>query len=256
MSSVRRAPSSAVRGERAPASRRTPKAVQPTLTDRAYDALEEMIVTLQLAPGSAASEAELSKWLGIGRTPIREALQRLSREKLVQILPRRGVIVSDINVKSQLRLLEVRREIDRLVSRSAARRATSAERSRFDVLAAAFEDAARTNDDRAFMRTDHEFNELCVQASRNEFAAAAMRLMHPLSRRFWYVHYKQAADMPEAAKLHAAMLRAIAAGNQHEVAPDFVAFQRLKAFGCITLDPMGRPTITAQGKEAARRSEI
>ncbi len=52
------------------------------------------------------------------------------------------------------------------------------------------------------------------------------------------------------------MLRAIAAGNQHEVAPDFVASQRLKAFGCITVDLMGRPTITDQGKEVARRSQI
>ncbi|MBN8478405.1 MAG: GntR family transcriptional regulator [Burkholderiales bacterium] len=192
--------------------------MQPTLTDRAYDALEEMIVTLRLAPGSAVSEAELSQRLGIGRTPIREALQRLAREKLVQILPRRGVIVSDINVRSQLRLLEVRREIDRLVARSAARRATPEERNRFDEIAAGFEGAARTNDDIAFMRTDHQFNELCVFASRNEFAAATVRLMQPLSRRFWYVHYKQAADMPEAAKLHAAIARAIAAGDENAAA--------------------------------------
>ncbi|MCC7114726.1 MAG: GntR family transcriptional regulator [Burkholderiales bacterium] len=177
-----------------------------------------MIVTLRLAPGSAVSEAELSQRLGIGRTPIREALQRLAREKLVQILPRRGVIVSDINVRSQLRLLEVRREIDRLVARSAARRATPEERNRFDEIAAGFEGAARTNDDIAFMRTDHQFNELCVFASRNEFAAATVRLMQPLSRRFWYVHYKQAADMPEAAKLHAAIARAIAAGDENAAA--------------------------------------
>ena len=214
---ARKPASSDLRG-RLGAPRRRLAAVQPTLTDRAYDALEEMIVTLRLAPGSAVSEAELSERLGIGRTPIREALQRLAREKLVQILPRRGVIVSDINVKSQLRLLEVRREIDRLIARSAARRATPTERNRFDELAAAFEGAARTSDDLAFMRTDHEFNELCVLASRNEFAAATMRLMQPLSRRFWYVHYKQAADMPEAAKLHAAIARSIAAGDEEAAA--------------------------------------
>ena len=215
---ARRATAAADARGRAPATRRRLVAVQPTLTDRAYDALEEMIVTLRLAPGSAVSEAELSQRLGIGRTPIREALQRLAREKLVQILPRRGVIVSDINVRSQLRLLEVRREIDRLVARSAARRATPEERNRFDEIAAGFEGAARTNDDIAFMRTDHEFNELCVFASRNEFAAATVRLMQPLSRRFWYVHYKQAADMPEAAKLHAAIARAIAAGDENAAA--------------------------------------
>ena len=72
----------------------------PSLTDRAYAALEEMIVTLQLAPGTAISESDLSGHLGIGRTPIREALQRLAREKLVSIFPRRGIFVSPIDVAS------------------------------------------------------------------------------------------------------------------------------------------------------------
>lgn len=200
------------------ATKRKTALVAQTLTDRAYAALEEMIVTLQLAPGSAVSEAELSQRLRIGRTPIREALQRLARERLVQILPRRGVIVSDINVKSQLRLLEVRREVERMVARSAARRATPEEREHFLALAAEFERAAKKNDDIAFMRTDQEFNELCDDAARNEFAASTMRLMQPLSRRFWFLHYKQAADMPEAARLHAAIARAIGAGDENAAA--------------------------------------
>jgi len=185
-----------------------------SLTDRAYGHLEELIVTLQLPPGSAVSETALSQRLGIGRTPIREALQRLARERLVTILPRRGIIVSEINVKSQLRLLEVRREVERLVAKSAARRATPEERKRFLDLARRFETSAKTNDDVSFMRVDREFNELSVMAARNEFAAGAMSLMHSLSRRFWYIHYKQAADMPLTAKLHADIARAIAAGNE------------------------------------------
>ena len=185
-----------------------------SLTERAYRQLEEMIVTLQLPPGSAVSETTLSQRLGIGRTPIREALQRLARERLVTILPRRGIIVSEINVKSQLRLLEVRREVERLVAKSAARRATPAERAGFLELARRFEKSARSNDDVAFMRVDREFNELSVAAARNEFAAGAMSLMHALSRRFWYIHYKQAADMPLVAKLHADIARGIAAGDE------------------------------------------
>ena len=168
---------------------------------------------LELPPGGAVSEAMLSERLGIGRTPIREALQRLARERLVQILPRRGVIVSDINVKAQLRLLEVRREIERLVARSAARRATPEERARFAELAAAFERASRTGDDVTFLRIDREFNELCLEAARNEFATTAMQLMASLSRRFWYLHYKQAADLPETAKLHADIARGIVEGD-------------------------------------------
>lgn len=164
---------------------------------------------LELPPGSAVSEAMLSERLAIGRTPIREALQRLARERLVQILPRRGVIVSDINVKAQLRLLEVRREVERLVARSAARRATAEERAHFVELAKGFEQAARSGDDVSFLRIDREFNELCLRAARNEFAETVMASMAALSRRFWYLHYKQAADMPVTAKLHANMARAI-----------------------------------------------
>ncbi|MBA3507975.1 MAG: GntR family transcriptional regulator [Betaproteobacteria bacterium] len=188
------------------------------MTDRAYAELEEMIVTLKLAPGSGVSEAELSNHLGIGRTPIREALQRLARERLVAILPRRGIIVSDINVGRQLRLHEVRRELERLIARTAARRATSAQRARFRELARLFEKSARVNDDITFMRTDREFNLLCSSAAHNEFAAGAMSLMHGLSRRFWYIHYQEAADMPLTAKLHADIARAIAARDEKRAA--------------------------------------
>src|SRR3546814_14394892 len=74
-----------------------------------FKQLEELIVTLRLPPGHVLSEADLAKRLDIGRTPIREALQRLAREGLVVIMPRRGIMVSDINVKRQLRLLEIGR---------------------------------------------------------------------------------------------------------------------------------------------------
>jgi DNA-binding GntR family transcriptional regulator len=177
-----------------------------------------MMVTLRLAPGAAVSEQELAARLGIGRTPIREALQRLAREGLVAILPRRGILVSSIDLKRQLRLLEVRRELERLIARSAARRATDEERARFKEVARQFEDSARVNDDVAFMRTDREFNDLCSGASHNEFAAGAMSLMHSLSRRFWYIHYKQSADMPLTAKLHANIARAIARGDEEAAA--------------------------------------
>ena len=164
------------------------------------------------------SEGLLSKRLGIGRTPIREALQRLAREGLVQILPRRGVIVSEINVKTQMRLLETRREVERLVARCAARRASGSERARMAELAQLFERSAKKNDDKGFMRVDREFNELCVAAAKNEFAAGAMRLMASLSRRFWYQHYKQAADLPETAKLHADIARAIVKADEEGAA--------------------------------------
>ena len=108
-----------------------------TLTDRAYGELEEMIVTLQLAPGTVLSEQALALRLKIGRTPIREALQRLARDGLVVIMPRRGIMVSEINLRLQLRLLEVRRELERLMASLAAERATPEERAEFAELAQA-----------------------------------------------------------------------------------------------------------------------
>ncbi len=189
-----------------------------SLTELAYAHLEELIVTLKLQPGRVVSEGELSTMTSIGRTPIREALQRLAREKLVSILPRRGIVVTEINVGSQLKLLEVRRELERLIAKSAARRSTDQERERFRALVRDFEKSARANDDVAFMRTDREFNTLCSAAAHNEFAAGAMSLMHSLSRRFWYSHYKQAADMPSTAKLHGDIARAIAGGDEERAA--------------------------------------
>jgi DNA-binding GntR family transcriptional regulator len=185
-----------------------------TLTDRAYRAIEEQIVTLKLSPGAVISEAVLSNRLRIGRTPIREAIQRLARERLMVIMPRRGIMVSEVNVHTQLRLLEVRRELERLIARGAARRATAGERAQFAAIAAGMEKAGRKNDDTVFMRLDREFNLLCLQAARNEFAAGAMVLMQGLSRRFWYIHYKEAADLPLAARLHADIARAIAGADR------------------------------------------
>ncbi|MBI3372152.1 MAG: GntR family transcriptional regulator [Betaproteobacteria bacterium] len=175
-----------------------------------------MIVTLQLLPGSTVSETDLAQRLGIGRTPIREALHRLAREHLITILPRRGIIVSEISVQGQLRLLEVRRELERLVAKSAARRATPEERERFLALAQQFEEGAKIDDEVSYMRVDREFHELIVRAARNEFAVGVMTMMHSLSRRFGYIHYKQAADMPLTAKLHADVARMIAAGDELE----------------------------------------
>ncbi len=190
----------------------------PSQVDQAYERLEELIVTLQLPPGSPVSEAKLAERLGIGRTPIREALQRLARENLVVALPQRGYLISQIDVRMQLRLLETRREVERLIARSAARRATPEERERFSALADIFDSAAIDNDATAFIRADREFNQLSLQASRNEFAQGAMQLMHGLSRRFWYMHWRQAADMPETAQAHALLARAIANGDETRAA--------------------------------------
>src|ERR1700674_5828294 len=137
-----------------------------TMTDKAYALIEELIVTLQLAPGAVLSEVVLAKRLSTGRTPVREALQRLSRDGLVNILPRRGVLVSDMDLSAQLRLLEVRRELERLMARGAAKRATPDERKEFGEIAQDMRQAAEKEDGLAFMRLDQQFNMLIFAASR------------------------------------------------------------------------------------------
>lgn len=189
-----------------------------TLTDRAYRRLEEMIVTLQLMQGEVLSEKVLSRELGIGRTPIREALQRLAREGLVVILPRKGILVSETNPHKQLLVLEVRREIERLLSRAGAKRRTEEQAQRLLEIANGMEQAAIGNDDIAFMRLDNEMNSLVAKSAHNEYASRVMGLLQGLSRRFWYVHYKQTADMPLCARLHADQARAIAQGDAERAA--------------------------------------
>jgi DNA-binding GntR family transcriptional regulator len=97
--------------------------------------LEELIVTLELPPGSVWSELQLSEKLGIGRTPVREALQRLQAHHLVKILPRLGAQITEINVTQQLLALEVRRVLERLIAEKAARRATPDERQQLLLMA-------------------------------------------------------------------------------------------------------------------------
>ncbi|MEO6268693.1 MAG: GntR family transcriptional regulator [Lautropia sp.] len=185
-----------------------------SLTEEAYQRLEEMIVTLELAPGSVVSEAILSERLGIGTTPIREALQRLAREYLVQILPRRGVVVTAIDVRQQLQVLETRRELDRLIAVCATRRSLPAERQRIGAVAAAMEAAVEAGDVRGFLRLDGDLNTLAALAARNEIAASTVATLHSVSRRFWFYHQQDNPRAPRTMALHVGLARAIASGDE------------------------------------------
>ena len=200
------------------AGTRTRRTTGEPLTEQAYHLLEEKIVTLQLEPGEFLSEYALVSQLGLGRTPIREALQRLAREGLVLILPRKGILVSPADPEKQLLVLEVRRELERLLCRSAAQRATPQQHARLREIAKGMDITAKANDDIAFMRLDRDLNLLIIEAAHNEYASRAMRLLQGLSRRFWYQHYQTAADLPHCARLHAAQARAIADRNPDKAA--------------------------------------
>jgi DNA-binding GntR family transcriptional regulator len=187
-----------------------------TLSEEAYARLEEMIVTLELWPGQLVSEASLCATLGIGRTPVREALKRLEGEHLVLILPKRGALIADINIEQHLLALEVRRALERIVAARAARFCSEDNRRLFLDLADAMQLAAEQDDDRKFLELDRKFHALLTEAARNPFAAGALAPLQALSRRYWYMHQRKHPDLVRSASLHAAVMRAVAGGNSSE----------------------------------------
>lgn len=186
---------------------------EDSLAKKAYERLERMIVMLDVLPGATLSEVSLSRRLGIGRTPIREAIKKLEREGLLSILPRRGIMVTEINLAQHLKVLEVRSQLELLVARAAARRATATQRLEMRELADRIEAAAAAGEGRWFMSGTWEFHGLPVAAANNECIASAIQLFHGQSRRFWFAHYERHADQPEAARVHAERLRRIAEGD-------------------------------------------
>lgn len=187
------------------------------LTEHAYRKLEEMIATLELAPGTLVSEATLSKELGIGRTPVREAMQRLARERLLQILPKRGCIVASSRADEELSVIEARRPIELLVVRTAARRASADERQAFERIAHAMAAALASGDFNGFAGLDAEFNELCLVACRNPIAASMMQLITTLNRRYWFMHHGRTLPA-EGVERHVDIAHAIARGDTEAAA--------------------------------------
>lgn len=101
---------------------------QNNLSQKAYKILEELLVTLKLEPAKSYSEKELMELSGVSRTPLREALLRLANESLIEIIPRRGIVISDINMLDQLAILETRRVLDTLIIKRATKYVTAFEK--------------------------------------------------------------------------------------------------------------------------------
>jgi DNA-binding GntR family transcriptional regulator len=188
-------------------------AAAESLSEVAYRAIEEMIVTRQLRPGSMISENQLSEQLGCGRTPIREALQRLKFEGFVEIHARRGVLVAPIDVVKQLELLEVRRPLELLAVRLAAVRALERERAEMQVLAQEIGAAAAATDAVRYLHATQAIHEAVPRAAHNSVLASSIGVIHSLSRRFWYAMNEDATGVPEHSEIHAAILFAIIAGD-------------------------------------------
>ena len=99
-----------------------------SMAEQAYRMLEEQIVTLRLQPGASVTEPELVDLLGLGRTPVREAIQRLSAEGLLLVKPRKGMFVAAVDPYEHLAALETRQALERVIVSAAARFANPLER--------------------------------------------------------------------------------------------------------------------------------
>lgn len=191
----------------------TNKNQEGRLADKALADLEELIVTLELAPGSYWTEESLSERLGIGRTPVREAVQILATDELLIPIRRHGIMVSRIDTRDQLLVIETRRELERLITMRAARRATDEEKSELLEVAQAIEAEGRKGDVISFLRHHFSAKKLTADYARNPFAARAIAPLHTFSRRFYYCYHRQLNDLPVVASLHADVARAVAAGQ-------------------------------------------
>ncbi len=185
-----------------------------SLADQAYDLVERMIVTLELQPGTVFSEVELSETIGIGRTPLREALQRLAGDRLVVALPRRGMMVTEINGSEYLALLDTRRVLDSLIAVRACRRSTPEQRRLLKKCADEIRIAAGEDDMDAFMRLDRSCDDILEKSARNPFAAQLVAPLHAHCRRFWSM-YKHNGDLTQSASLHAAIMEAVADAEEN-----------------------------------------
>ena len=186
-----------------------------SLADKAFYFIEEKIVTLQLKPGSLISEVKLGKEIGIGRTPLREALQRLSHEGMISILPRRGIIVSEVDIVNQLEIMDLRRVVDRMMAAKAAKRTTPEQKKELLEIASGIIDASKEGDITGFMHLDSQFDQIMRTAARNYFGTQISETLHAHCRRFWYIN-REVSDLKRSAKLHARMMRQIAKGNQYK----------------------------------------
>jgi DNA-binding GntR family transcriptional regulator len=176
--------------------------------ERAYLLIRDQIVTLKLAPGSVIEEARLRQELGLGRTPIREALQRLAHENLVSFVPHRGTFVSDINLTDLHRLTEVRTEMEGYAARLAADRATANDRGQMQALMAEL-DTIDGADVHMLMRLDQRIHRLVYQATRNQFLQATLEEIFNLSLRIWFLGLDRGVRIKQAVEEHRKLLDAI-----------------------------------------------
>lgn len=160
-----------------------------TLTDaqRAYQQIKERIITTVMKPGAVIQEADLMSELGLGRTPVREALKLLEAENLVVVSPRRGIFVADVTLTDLLHVQEVRLELDSLSARLAVQRAMPVDIEALCRLVAEVKACEGRCDPQALLALDRELHAVLREASHNRLLANECEMLFNLSLRIWYL---------------------------------------------------------------------
>ena len=187
---------------------------EPTLSEQAYQQLRDLIVCLDLAPGDVLREDALREQLGIGRTPIREALQRLAREHFVSVIPRRGMYVSGIDVSELSMLFETRTVLEPYAARLAAARGTEAHWKGMEQALGTTANA----DPESLMTIDRTCHELMWQAADNRFLLDTLDMLYAQSDRLWHLYLADVDYMDEAVQEHREILDALRDGDGDRVA--------------------------------------
>jgi DNA-binding GntR family transcriptional regulator len=189
-----------------------PRFAPVSLAEQAYQAIRELIVSLELRPGAVIDERRLMGQLGIGRTPIREALRRLAQEGLVDVYPRRGMFVTSVEIRDLASLAEVRCVLESSAARLAAQRATAEDR---DAVTALLDELGRHTelDQRGWMALDERIHRQVYRCAHNPFLEASLEQYYVLALRIWYLALDQARELEQAVLEHREILEAIRDGD-------------------------------------------
>lgn len=189
-----------------------------SLSDTAYRLIKEKIIILELPPASLVNEAQLMADLKMGRTPIREAFQRLATENLVVILPRRGILIADLNMSDLQKVFEVRIELEVHAARLAAKRATPEQIAEMESLFADADSIIQRGDHRQLIQLDHQAHQLLAKAAHNEFLAETLDRMYSHVLRLWYVSLHKVSRLREAIEEHRDIVAAVKTGDGERAA--------------------------------------
>jgi DNA-binding GntR family transcriptional regulator len=191
--------------------------MQDSQSHLAYLALEHAIVTLALKPGALVTEKQLIELAGHGRTPVREAIQKLAWQGLVTIRPRVGLQVAEISPADHANVMQVRRELEPIAAALAAEHASAEQRAALVDCERKMSECAITGDLSQFFIADKDFDEILEASCPNGFITAALAPVQTHSRRLWY-SAASPARMDRSISLHVGVIRAIQQAKPAEAA--------------------------------------